>query len=164
MGSNFSSRTSKWSSEAASAILEETGKLPGPILISLQTLQEKFGYVLPEAIELVAKACNVSRADVHGVLSYYHDLRRTPPPKNEVKICVAEACQAVGSRELVFATEKALEIRLGEENSEIEISATYCFGNCALGPSSMVNGELIGLSSVEKIRSAVNGANPKARK
>jgi formate dehydrogenase subunit gamma len=135
-----------WSTEAALEVLATTRDEPGPVLISLQALQKVFGYVPHEAIALVAEACNVSRADVHGVLTFYHDLRTSPVPRNRVYLCAAEACQAVGSRELA----KALK-----ENGAVEIKDAYCFGNCALGPSAMVNGTLIGRATAETLLSAI---------
>ena len=95
-----------WSLDTASAVLATTCDKPGPVLISLQAIQERFGYVPEQAVELVAKGCNVSRADVHGVLTFYHDLRTTMPSTTTLRICVAEACQAVGSRDLVSEVEK----------------------------------------------------------
>jgi formate dehydrogenase subunit gamma len=114
-------------------------------------MQERFGYVHDDAVALVAETFNVSRADVHGVLTYYHDLRTTPAPTRCIQICVAEACQSVGSRELVAAVEKKLGKKIDESNSDVEIKSAYCFGNCALGPAAMVDGELVGRASVEKV-------------
>lgn len=148
---------SKWSTESAQALLETLREEPGPVLLALQSLQAKFGYIRKEDVDLVALAFNVSRAEVHGVLTFYHDLRQTPPPAHLVKLCVAEACQAVGSRSLVAQVESSLGTKIGDVNSEVEIQPTYCFGNCALGPASMVDGALIGRSTLEKIRSALSG-------
>ena len=139
-----------WAKEAALSVLATTCDKPGPVLISLQALQKHFGYVHQDAIALVAEACNVSRADVHGVLTFYHDLHTSPVPQNMVHLCAAEACQAVGGRELA----KALE-----ENGTVEIENVYCFGNCALGPSAMVNGKLIGRASVETLIAAVESGS-----
>lgn len=144
-----------WSSQAASAVLDATCEKPGPVLISLQALQNEFGYVPKEAVEMVAKACNVSRADVHGVLTFYHDLRTSPPPKNSVRICVAEACQSVGSRKLVEDAEKVFGTRMEESNDDIELKPVYCLGNCALGPSAMVDGELIGRATANDLHHLV---------
>lgn len=133
-----------WSVDAASAVLAATCDKPGPVLISLQALQGEFGYVHPEAVELVAQACNVSRADVHGVLTFYHDLRTSPSPSTTLRICVAEACQAVGSHDLVSEVEKAFNVRMDEASDDVELAPVYCLGNCALGPSAMLNGQLVG--------------------
>jgi formate dehydrogenase subunit gamma len=146
---------SPWSVDAASAVLAQTCDKPGPVLISLQGLQEKFGFVPLQAVELVAKACNVSRADVHGVLTFYHDLRTSPPPPTMLQICVAEACQAVGSRGLVEDAEKIFNTRMNESSGIAELKSVYCLGNCALGPSAMVNGELIGRATAQGLKHAV---------
>jgi len=148
-----------WSKESATEVLEATRNEPGPILISLQALQARFGYVRQEDIEIVALACNVSRAEVHGVLTFYRDLRRTPPPAQLVQICIAEACQSLGSRALVKGVEIACGTQINQENSEVEIRATYCLGNCALGPAAFVDDVLIGRSTVEKIRSELGKRN-----
>lgn len=137
-----------WSKQAALGVLATTRDEPGPVLISLQALQRYFGYVPQEAVALVADACNVSRADVHGVLTFYHDLHTSPVPQNTIRLCAAEACQAVGARELA----KALE-----ESGKVEIDTAYCFGNCALGPSALVNGKLIGRATAEGLIAAVRG-------
>lgn len=133
-----------WSKESASAVLDTTRLEPGPVLISLQALQAEFGYIHAEAVPLVAEACNVSRADVHGVITYYHDLRRTLPPENAVSICGAEACQSVGARELIEDAKKLLP-------SDVEVKEVFCFGNCALGPTASVNGKLIGRARVDDL-------------
>jgi len=135
--------------------VESTSKQPGPVLISLQALQHRFGYVHDDAVELVALACNVSRAEVHGVLTFYHDLRRTPAPEHLIKICVAEACQAVGSRQLVSEVEVKFNNEIGKVQTNIEVQEVFCFGNCALGPTSEVDGKLVGRSTLEKIRACV---------
>ncbi len=126
---------SPWSIDAAIAVLEPLRAEPGPVLIALQAISGEFGYVPSEAVALIANTFNVSRADVHGVLTFYHDLRTTPALANEIKICVAEACQAVGSRDL----EKVLKATYADQ-----VCDAFCFGNCALGPAVMVNGKLIG--------------------
>ncbi len=139
----------QWSKESAIAVLASTCDKPGPVLISLQALQEEFGYVHSEAVALVAEACNVSRADVHGVLTYYHDLRRTLPAENVVRICQAEACQSVGARELMDDAKNSL-------SSDVELREVFCFGNCALGPAATVNGKLFGRAKVEDLLSELN--------
>jgi formate dehydrogenase subunit gamma len=145
-----------WSVDAASAVLATTCDKPGPVLISLQAIQEEFGHIPEGAVEIVAKACNVSRADVHGVLTYYHDLRTSLPPATVLRVCVAEACQSVGSRALVSDLEKAFGVHMDESNEEVELKPVYCLGNCALGPSAMINGELVGRATAQSLKSAAN--------
>ncbi len=131
-----------WSKEAALAVLDLIRDEPGPVLLALQDIQKEFGFVPPEAVPVIAEFFNVSRADVHGVLTFYHDLRTSPPLANQIQICVAEACQAVGSRDL----EEIIKKIHGDQ-----VTDAFCFGNCALGPAVMVNGELIGRATSEKI-------------
>ena len=140
-----------WSIEEATRVLSPLKNVQGPVLIALQAVQERFGYVHEDAVGLIAETFNVSRADVHGVLTYYHDLRTTPAPARSIHICVAEACQAVGSRELVAAVEKKLGKKIDETHADVEIKSAYCFGNCALSPAAMVDGQLVGRATVEKV-------------
>ena len=140
-----------WSIEEATLVLTPLKNVQGPVLIALQSVQERFGYVHEDAVSLIAETFNVSRADVHGVLTYYHDLRTTPAPTRCIQICVAEACQAVGSRELVAAVEKKLGKKIDQTHADVEIKSAYCFGNCALSPAAMVDGELVGRATVEKV-------------
>ena len=140
-----------WNIEEATRVLATLKNVQGPVLIALQAIQERFGYVHDEAVGLIAETFNVSRADVHGVLTYYHDLRTTPAPARCIQICVAEACQSVGSRELVAAVEKKLGKKIDQNYSDVEIKSAYCFGNCALGPAAMIDGELVGRANVEKV-------------
>ena len=114
--------------------------------MALQLMQREFGYVDKACVELIAQLLNKSRADVHGVLTFYHDLRTTPPTQHEISICVAEACQAVGARDL----EREAKVKFPQE-----MRVNYCFGNCALGPAVMVNGKIIGRASLEKIEEAL---------
>ena len=140
-----------WSIEEATRVLSPLKNVQGPVLIALQAVQERFGYVHEDAVALIAETFNLSRADVHGVLTYYHDLRTVPAPARSIHICVAEACQAVGSRDLVAAVEKKLGKKIDETHADVEIKSAYCFGNCALSPAAMVDGELVGRATVEKV-------------
>jgi len=134
-----------WSKDEALLVLSQTRDKPGPVLISLQAIQSVFGFVPTPAVALVAEACNVSRAEVHGVLTFYSDLRTSAPPESHIRVCVAEACQAVGSRKLVS----------GLKSQGIEFDEAFCFGNCALGPSATVNGKLHGRVSVDSVSKAI---------
>ncbi len=134
-----------WTTERAEAVVTQCASRPGPVLLTLQALQLEFGYVHPDAVPLVARSLNVSRAEVHGVLTYYHDLRTSPAPAHSVRICVAEACQSVGSRDLMHRAESELGVSVGERSSDtIDLEAVYCLGNCALGPAALVDGQLLG--------------------
>ncbi|MGD2008071.1 MAG: NAD(P)H-dependent oxidoreductase subunit E [Cellvibrionales bacterium] len=131
---------------------------PGPVLLCLQAVQAHYGYVPEGAVATIAEDCNVTRADVHGVLSFYSDLRRSPPPPVPVRLCAAEACQAVGARRLAREWHAACA-----EDSELNaLTGTdepiFCLGNCALGPAALVAGRLIGRANVETLRVAVKSA------
>lgn len=123
------------------------------ILPCLQRIQHEFGYVTEEAIDAVVEFLNVSRAEVVGVVSYYHDLRRTQPAAVAVDVCGAEACQAQGSRAVVGDIENALRA-----DPDVEIRTVYCLGNCALGPAAMVSGRLIGRCDIAILTAAVEAA------
>lgn len=125
------------------------------MLPALQRLQEVFGFIPDDALDLVAHALNVSRAEVYGVLTYYHDLRRTPPPPVTVRLCVAEACQAVGSRELRRAA-------TGLAADDVEVHDVYCLGNCALGPAALVNERLVGRLDADRLATVVAAARVEA--
>ena len=136
---------STWSLDAALAVLATLREEKGPVLMALQALQREFGYVHKEDVTLIANFFNKSRAEVHGVLTFYHDLLTQPPTDNQISLCVAEACQAVGSREL----EKEVKAKFGDE-----VHDGYCYGNCALGPCAMVNGAIIGRATLDSIAEA----------
>lgn len=149
--------------EAAAVIAPIVAAESGPVLLCLQAVQAHFGYVYGDAIALIADACNVSRADVHGVFTFYADLREAPPPAVPVRLCAAEACQAVGARAL-----KAEWSAACEANPELATltgvdEPIFCLGNCALGPAAMVDGELIGRADVARLVEAVDAAQVRER-
>ena len=95
---------------------------------------------------MVADVLNLSRAEVHGVVTFYKDFRTTPPAAVTIAVCRAEACQAVGARELAAYASDRLGLSFGQTSPDgsVHLAEVYCLGNCALGPSVMVNGQLIG--------------------
>jgi NADH:ubiquinone oxidoreductase subunit E len=115
-------------------------------LVLLQAVQQQCGWVPPEAVPLIAEAVNRSRAEVYGVLTFYGDLREAPVGRTVVQICMAEACQAVGCRALAHHAEALLGVTLGSSSSDgrVHLEATYCLGNCALGPSVRVGDTVLG--------------------
>ena len=138
----------EWSEGVATYELDPFRSDETMVLVALQKLQERFGYVHPDAVALVAEVCNVSRADVHGVLTFYHELRSAPPAARIVRICRAEACQSVGSRAIEDAF-AAVGHPLGSHSESMSVEAIYCFGNCALGPSVEIDGVLHGRCTPE---------------
>lgn len=144
-----------WSADAGVDALRMLSPVDRLILPCLQRIQQVFGWVPDESVDVIASELNVSRAEVVGVLTYYHDLRQSPPPEVHVQVCVAEACQSVGSRQLVNDLEAAYGVPLGQRADGVEITAVFCLGNCALGPAAMIEGRLLGRCDVERIRDAV---------
>jgi formate dehydrogenase subunit gamma len=139
-------RYESWSSERATDIIRQHADRPGATLPILHALQDEFGHVPEEAVPLVAHALNLSRAEVHGVVTFYHDFRRTPPGRHVLKLCRAEACQAMGSDDLAARAERRLGVKLGETTPDgrVTVEAIYCLGLCACAPSAMLDGEVVG--------------------
>ncbi len=133
-----------YSADAARAILDVHGKRPERLVQVLADFIKQFGWVPDDSVPLIADALNLSRADVHGVISYYHDFRRTPPGQHVLKICQAEACQAMGARELTREAERIAKLELGESSAALSLEPAYCLGNCALGPAAMLDGKTLG--------------------
>ena len=121
----------------------------GPLLEILHDVQAEHGWVIEADVREIADVLNLSVADVHGVVSFYHDLRRTPPPAHTVQVCRAEACQAVGAEEVHRSVTEALVGR-----DDVEVRDVFCFGNCALGPSVAVDGVLRGRCTAGSVLAA----------
>lgn len=119
---------------------------PGPLLQILHAVQDDLGYLPPESVALIAAALNLSRAEVHGVISFYHHFRATPPGKLVVQVCRAEACQAMNGDALAEALRRKLGVEFGETRADgtVTLEAVYCLGNCACAPSITVGGKLMG--------------------
>jgi formate dehydrogenase subunit gamma len=130
-------------------LLAELSQEEGSLLRCLQRVQEHFGYVPDSSIGAIAELCNVSRAETFGVLTYYSDLRTVAPAAVVVRICGAEACQSVGSRELESEWHHIQEKDFS--HASVETAEVCCLGNCALGPAAMINGELVGRVNPEAI-------------
>jgi formate dehydrogenase subunit gamma len=135
-----------WNESRGAEIIAEHDKLEGATLVILHALQEAFGYVPEPAIPMIATALNLSRAEVHGVFTFYHDFRHEPAGRHVLKICRAEACQAAGGDALAARAEAALGISLGSTTSDarVTLEPIYCLGLCATAPSAMLDGRVVG--------------------
>lgn len=153
-----------WDDDSARLIIASLAHLDGATLPILHALQQEFGYVDARAVPLIAEALNLSRADIHGTISFYHDFRSDPPPRRIVKLCRAEACQALGCESLVahLAQERGIVVDAALPGGELAVETVYCLGNCALGPSAMVDGELFGRVDAERLAAlcSVEDARP----
>ena len=133
-----------WSPETAVEVIAAKADMDGALMPILHALNATFGHVPDEAVPLIAGALNLSRADVHGVLTFYHDFRRKPAPRHVVKLCQAEACQARGSAALTAHAEQALGTHIdphGHPNRKgVSLEPIYCLGLCASGPNALIDG------------------------
>jgi len=128
----------------ASELIARHGARPEMLVQILHTFLECFAWIPEVAIRQLAEELNLSRADVHGVVSFYHDFRTTPPGKHVVRICQAEACQAMGSSALSAHAESALGLKMHESTEDVTLEPVYCLGNCACSPAVMVDGDTFG--------------------
>ncbi len=142
-----------WSEARTREIVAEHEGREGPLLPILHAVQETFGYVPREAVPVIARALNLSRAEVHGVVTFYHDFREEPAGKHVLKMCRAEACQSMGCENLVARVESSIGVRCGNTSADgrLTFEAVYCLGLCATGPSAMIDGRLVGRLDATKV-------------
>lgn len=140
------SRHETFSVERTRELIADHVALEGPLLPILHAVQEAFGYVPEESIPVIAGELNLTRAEVYGVFTFYHDFRHQPAGRHVVKLCRAEACQSMGCDELIHHAERRLGVAMGETSPDggVTLEATYCLGLCATAPSAMVDGRLVG--------------------
>ncbi len=127
-------------------VVDEHGALEGPLLPILHGIQEEFGYVPVEALPVIADKLNLSRAEVHGVATFYHDYRKHPAGRHVLKLCQAEACQSMGSDQVAAMVKSALGVGFHETAADgsVTLEPVYCLGLCACAPAAMLDGEVIG--------------------
>jgi formate dehydrogenase subunit gamma len=138
--------------ETVSAIVARLKNLPGALLPILHAVQEALGYVPSAAVPVIAEGLNLSRAEVHGVISFYHYFRETPPGRHTIHMCRAEACQSMNQPALEAHAKKALGVDFHgtTANGAFSFEPVYCLGNCACSPAIMVDGELYGRVTPER--------------
>jgi formate dehydrogenase subunit gamma len=146
-----------WDETRGAEIIAEHSRQEGATLVILHALQEAFGYVPEAAIPMVAQALNLSRAEVHGVFTFYHDFRHKPAGRHVLKLCRAEACQAAGGDALAARAEAKLGVSLGNTTADdrVTLEPIYCLGLCATAPSAMLDGRLIGRLDEKRIDALV---------
>ena len=127
----------------AKAFYGDDGDGATALLPILHALHAAFGFVSPDAIPLIARALNVSQADVRGVVSFYHDFHDAPTGRHHLKICRAEACQAMGSELVAAHLARRYDLRPGTTVNDVTLHDVYCLGNCALGPAALIGDELL---------------------
>jgi formate dehydrogenase subunit gamma len=148
-GAEFDARAN----QVVQSVIAELRALPGALLPILHGIQDGLGYVPPAAVPVIADALNLSRAEVHGVVSFYHHFRSVAPGRHVLRLCRAEACQAMGARQLEAHLHARLGIGLNETTADgaLTLEPVYCLGNCACAPSAMLDDRVHGRLSVESI-------------
>lgn len=134
------------------SIITSLDTQPGPLLLVLHAIQDRLGYIPPEAVPIVAQGLNLSRAEVHGVVTFYHYFRQTPAGRHVVQLCRAEACQAMNAQQLEAHARKRLGIDYHEttDDGKISLEPVYCLGNCACSPAMMIDGKLHGRVTAQR--------------
>ena len=144
---------------AAREICARHGDEPAALIEILHDLQAAEGHIPPEAVPEIALALNLGRAEVHGVLTFYHDFRTAPEGRVELQLCRGESCQAMGAEALISAVCARRGAALGETSADgVTIKPVYCLGNCALAPAARIDGRLLGRASPERIDAALEAA------
>lgn len=140
-----------------SRVLEERKDRPGALLPILHGIQDALGYVPPEAIAQIAHALNLSRAEIHGVVSFYHYFRTSPPGRHTVYLCRAESCQSMGANQLVEHAKAKLSVDFHETTHDgaFTLEPIYCLGNCACSPAMMIDEEVYGRVTPERFEEVV---------
>lgn len=134
-------------------IVSATAHLEGPLLPILHAVQAEFGHIPEAAVPQIAERLNIGRAEVHGVVSFYHDFRKAPAGRHVVKLCRAEACQAMGADAGIAQAEARLGVKLGEttRDGRVTLEPVYCLGLCACGPAALVDGKVVGRAEGERL-------------
>lgn len=153
-------RPAPWNPDVAAERIDALRHLEGPLLPILHDLQGVFGCIPREAEPLIAAKLNLTRAEVHGVVTFYHDYRREPAGAHVLRLCRAEACQSVGGEALAARAEAALGIKPGETTADgkVTLEAVYCLGLCSVAPSAMIDGRVIGRMDAGKLDAIIDGA------
>jgi formate dehydrogenase subunit gamma len=135
------------------AIAQQHHSERGALMPVLHEVVEELGHIAREDVEVIADVLNLSVAEVHGVVSFYHDFRTEPPAAHRVALCRGEACQSVGAEELYADTRG----RAGSLGADVEVGEVFCLGNCALGPSGTIDGRLHGRLTPELVDALTAG-------
>jgi formate dehydrogenase subunit gamma len=145
--------------ETAREIIVRHAAQEGAAIPILHALQEEFGYLPRETLPMVADALNVTRAEIYGVATFYHDFHLEPRGEHTVLLCRAEACQAMGAVALAERAKTRLGIDWGETTPDgrVTLEQTFCLGLCACAPSAMVDGKLVGRLTNEKLDAVLSG-------
>jgi formate dehydrogenase subunit gamma len=148
-----------WSVDSAQAIIRAHSKTEGAVMPILNELQRTFGFIHEDAVPMVAAALNLTRAEVHGVVTFYHDYRREPPGRHVLQLCRAEACQSMGADALADRAQKALGAKWHQTTRDgaVTLEPVFCLGLCACGPSAMLDGRPVGRLDNARLDALLDG-------
>lgn len=148
-------RTTQTTVQTLTAALKDK---PGALLPILHSVQDALGYIPAESVPVIAKELNLSRAEVHGVISFYHYFRETPPGEHTIHLCRAESCQAMGGKKLESHVKTALGIDFHETTTDgkFTLEPVYCLGNCACSPAMQIDDEIYGRVSAKTFDAAIS--------
>lgn len=157
MRGNGLSAFADWDENFAAEVIAPFAEKEGGLLPALHALQERFGYVSPEAVPLLARAFNLSRADVHGTISFYHDFHRERGGRRMLRLCRAEACQACGGEAVGNELRERLGLNWGETTADgaVQLEPSYCLGLCAVAPAALLDGVPMGRVTAAALHDAV---------
>jgi formate dehydrogenase subunit gamma len=146
-------------------IVARVGDRPDALMPLLHAVQERLGYIPVDAVPEIARALNLSRAEVHGVISFYHDFRTAPAGRNIIRVCRAESCQAMGAVVLAAHIQKRLGIEFGQTSADGEytLEPVYCLGNCACSPAIVVGADIHGRVTPERFDEIFSAIPPRSR-
>lgn len=149
-----------WNEDLARDIVLRHATREGAVLPILHDVQHTFGYVPEPVIPMIAETLNLSRAEVHGTFTFYHDFRREPAGNRVLKFCRAEACQAAGGDHLCERAEKKLGVKIGETTADdrVTFEPIYCLGLCSVAPSAMLDGKIYGRLDESRVDALVSEA------
>ncbi|HWN57870.1 MAG TPA: formate dehydrogenase subunit gamma [Methylomirabilota bacterium] len=146
-------------------IVARVGDRPDALMPLLHAVQERLGYIPVDAVPEIARALNLSRAEVHGVISFYHDFRTTRAGRSIIRVCRAESCQAMGAVELASHIQKRLGLEFGQTSADGEytLEPVYCLGNCACSPAIVVGADIHGRVTPERFDEIFSAIPPRSR-
>ena len=150
-----------WNADRAKEIIAEHAGLEGPMMPILHGLIEEFGSISPNAVPLIAQALNLTRAEVHGVITFYHDFRTTPGGAHRLQLCRGEACQSMGSESLAAEVLSKLGVSWHgtTKDGAVTVEPVYCLGLCACSPTALLDGEPLGRLDAAKVAEALEEAS-----
>ena len=152
--------------DEVAGIINGLRHLDGACLPVLHAIQAKFGHVPDDAVAQVAEALNLSRAEVHGVVSFYKDFTKVPPGRHTLRVCCADSCQAAGGGEVLDAIRSHLGIGFGETTADgkITLQPVFCLGNCALSPALTLDGRIVGRADAAKALGMIDACRSQTAK